>query len=175
MQNELLLDGELVDLCPTRCCRPRCLTPWSRRARRTSGGTRSRLEIATRYVPKLLAGLPRVADERSPIDAVCDHLVPPLSVLATWTLVVAVVHAMGATLGHRGSRIALAADLTALLALVAHTFAGLVSVGAPAARYRALLSAPRIVVWKVALWAKALRAGDDVEWTRTRRNVEMVP
>jgi cellulose synthase/poly-beta-1,6-N-acetylglucosamine synthase-like glycosyltransferase len=176
LQNELLLDGELVTYTPDAVLWAEMPHTLEQASTQNQRWERGRLEIASRYVPKLLAGLPGARGRRvARIDAVCDHLVPPLSVLATWTLVVAVVHAMGAALGHRGSRIALAADLTALLALVAHTFAGLVSVGAPAARYRALLSAPRIVVWKVALWAKALRPGDDVEWTRTRRNVEMVP
>jgi cellulose synthase/poly-beta-1,6-N-acetylglucosamine synthase-like glycosyltransferase len=175
LQNELLLDGEIVTYVPDAVLWAEMPHTLEQASTQNQRWERGRVEIATRYVPKLLAGLPGARGRRvARVDAVCDHLVPPLSVLATGTVVVAGVHAIGAAFGHRASRIALAADLTALLALAAHTFAGLVAVGAPAARYRALLSAPRIVVWKVALWAKALRPGDDVEWTRTRRNVEMV-
>ena len=58
------------------------------------------------------------------------------------------------------------------LIVAAHTIAGLASVGAPPARYEALLSAPRLVAWKVGVWIKALRPSEEVEWTRTARNVE---
>ena len=37
---------------------------------------------------------------------------------------------------------------------------------------RRLLSAPRLVAWKVGVWIKALRPSEEVEWTRTTRNME---
>jgi hypothetical protein len=87
-------------------------------------------------------------------------------------LAATVVHAAGAVAGHRVSRVALAIDLAALVALGGHAVAGLASVRAPVARYRALLAAPEQVGWKVRLWAQTLRSDEDVTWTRTRRNVE---
>lgn len=174
LQNELLLDGELVSYVPDAVLWAEMPHTLEQATSQNQRWERGRIEIATRYVPMLLTGLPGARGHRAArVDAVCDHLVPPLSVLATLSVGAACVHAIGAMLGHRASRIALAVDVAAIAALVAHTFAGLASVGAPAARYRALLSAPRIVVWKVALWAKTVRGQGDVEWTRTRRNVEM--
>jgi cellulose synthase/poly-beta-1,6-N-acetylglucosamine synthase-like glycosyltransferase len=173
LQNEMLLDGELVTYVPEAVLWAEMPDTLEDASSQNERWERGRIEMAIRYVPKLLAGLGGARGRRvARIDAVCDHLVPPLSVLAAWTLVVAVVHAIGAALGHRASRVALAVDGASLLALVAHTFAGLASVGAPPSRYRALLSAPKIMVWKVALWRGALRPDREVGWTRTSRNIE---
>ena len=45
--------------------------------------------------------------------------------------------------------------------------AGLRSVDAPASTYRALASAPRLVLWKVGLWLRVVGDDSAVEWTRT--------
>ena len=82
------------------------------------------------------------------------------------------MHAVGAVAGHRASRVALAVDAASIAVVAGHVFAGLASVGAPADRYKALLSAPKVAAWKVALWARAMRPDRAVDWTRTERNVE---
>lgn len=173
LQNELLLAGHRVTYVPDAVLRAEMPHSLSDATSQNQRWERGRIELARRYVPRLLAALatdPTLRVARA--DAVCDHLVPPLSVLATVQLGVTAVHAAGAAAGHRPSRWALGIDLAALAALAGHTFAGLASVGAPPERYTALLSAPRQVAWKVGLWAKSLRPGEDVAWTRTRRNVE---
>jgi len=51
-----------------------------------------------------------------------------------------------------------------------HVLSALRMVRAPAGVYRALAGAPRAVVWKVALWVRALTGRTDDGWIRTARN-----
>jgi 1,2-diacylglycerol 3-beta-glucosyltransferase len=172
LQNELLLDGHLVTYSPDAVVLAEMPETLSQAVSQNQRWERGRLEMARRYVPRLLTGLAAARGLRlARIDAVLDHLVPPLSVLLAVQLGVTATHAVGAIAGHRACRLALTIDVAALAALTGHAFAGLASVGAPAARYKALLSAPELVTWKVALWAKALRPQEAVEWRRTERNV----
>ncbi len=173
LQNELLLEGQLVSYAPDAVLWAEMPESVSQATSQNLRWERGRIELAKRYVPRLLAGLGAARGRRlARVDAVFDHLVPPLSVLATLQLSVAGIHTVGAVLGHRPSRTALVIDAAAIGALAAHTIAGLASVGAPPARYEALLSAPRLVAWKVGVWIKALRPREEVEWTRTARNAE---
>jgi hypothetical protein len=134
---------------------------------------RGRIEVAQRYVPELLRGLASAQGRRvARVDAVLDHMVPPLSALVAMQLAAAGLHAVGAVAGHRASRVALAVDAAAIAVVAGHVVAGLASVGAPADSYKALLSAPKVAAWKVALWARAMRPDRAVDWTRTERNVE---
>jgi hypothetical protein len=173
LQNELLLDGHLVAYVPDAVLRaemPQTLDQATSQNRRWERG---RIEMARRYVPRLLARLPGAPGRRAAhVDAVLDHVVPPLSVLLAAQLAITAVHAAGAATGHRASRVAIVVDLAALATLTAHVVAGLASVRAPARRYTALAAAPKQAAWKVALWARSLRPTQDVTWTRTRRNLE---
>ena len=173
LQNELLLEGQLVTYAPDAVLWAEMPHTLSQATSQNQRWERGRIEVASRYVPQLVSGLTAARGRRlARVDAVFDHLVPPLSALAAMQLAVAGVHTVGAVAGHRASRVALAIDAVALAALAGHAVAGLASVGAPAARYTALLSAPKLAAWKVALWAKALRPEENVDWTRTERNVE---
>ena len=173
LQNELLLEGHLVTYAPDAVLWAEMPQSVSQATSQNLRWERGRIELARRYVPRLLAGLNGARGRRlARVDAVFDHLVPPLSVLAFTQIAVAGIHAVGAAAGHRPSRWALLVDAAAMAALVGHALAGLASVGAPPARYKALLSAPKLVVWKVGLWFEALRPSEQVEWTRTARNVE---
>jgi hypothetical protein len=173
LQNELLLDGHLVSYAPDAVVWAEMPESLAQAASQNQRWERGRLEMARRYVPKLLAAGATARRHRiAYVDGALDHLVPPLSVLFAVEASAAIMHGAGALVGHRPSRTALAVDIVALGALVAHAFAGLASVGAPPAQYKALLTAPRQVLWKVGLWGRALRPDDDVTWTRTERNVE---
>jgi hypothetical protein len=57
-------------------------------------------------------------------------------------------------------------------AQAAYVVSALRMVDAPGAVYRSLLGAPRMVLWKVGLWARVLARPDDVRWVRTARNAE---
>ena len=174
LQNELLLDGHLVTYVPDAVVWAEMPQTLEQATSQNQRWERGRIEMAQRYVPELLAR-PRVctrATSRARVDAVLDHLVPPLSALVAMQLAAAGVHAVGAVAGHRASRVALAVDAASIAVVAGHAFAGLASVGAPADSYKALLSAPKVAAWKVALWAKAMRPDRAVDWTRTERNVE---
>jgi hypothetical protein len=49
---------------------------------------------------------------------------------------------------------------------------GLRMVSAPPAVYRSLLTAPRLVVWKLRLWLGVMGRRRDVSWVRTARNAD---
>lgn len=132
---------------------------------------RGRLDLARRYVPALVlaAAGARGARRRELLDAALDLLVPPLSVLGAatagavvWSSLVAAVAPGGTT------RIARAGSWSMLAMLAAHVLGGLVLARTPATTYRAMIGAPRLVAWKVALWARMV-ATHDVAWVRTER------
>jgi len=172
MQNELLLDGIRVAFAPDAVLWAEMPTEASAARTQNERWERGRIEVARRFVPQLLRGLPRAGRRRAAYaDAVLDHLTPPLSALVAGQLAVAALSAAGAVAGRRRARTALAIDVATIAAVAAHVLAGLVSARATPRHYRALLAAPRQIAWKTMLWLSVLRRRD-VGWTRTRRNAE---
>jgi hypothetical protein len=134
---------------------------------------RGRLELARRYVPRLVrravAGGPpgRVAV----LDAAFDVAVPPLSVVGAAATAWGALGAVRAVAtGGRSGRDDVAVAASTLVVLVAHVVAALRLTDAPRSTYRALLQAPRLVVWKAGLWLRVLVGGRQVRWVRTERN-----
>ena len=119
---------------------------------------RGRIELARRYVPRLL----RRGPSRSPavasaaVDGVLDHVVPPLSVLvaALRRPVVAVVSTVVAIVRrpHRPP----GSGLVPRRARCPRRVGARAVDGAARPVYRSLLHAPAMVVWKVRLWARML-------------------
>jgi len=173
LQNELLLQGHLVEFVPDALLwaempdSPRHATSQNER------WERGRIDVARRYVPRLLAGIAREPRRRvAYTDAMLDHLTPPLSALATLHLAIAGTAAVGRAVGGRSWRHPLLLSATALAGIGGHAFAGLASVRAPSSQYRALLTAPPHVLWKSLLWLRVLVDPTDREWVRTTRNRE---
>ena len=174
---ELLLDGILVRYAPAAVVE--ALMPPTLEGAQTQNERweRGRLDLAKRYVPQLLRRAVRPAPDRSAprvprvaaLDGALDHLVPPLSVLATATGGVAVAGSAVSLL--RGSGRHWPGWLL-VAALGGHVVSGLVLAKLPASVYRSLLHAPAMVVWKVRLWLRVLTPADDVDWVRTARTVE---
>ncbi len=146
LQNELLLDGHLVTYAPDAVVWAEMPHTLSQATSQNQRWERGRIEMAQRYVPELLAGLPAARGRRfARIDAVLDHLGA------------AALGAGGAAARRRRSCTRSARSRVTARhesSLVrrrrrargprrAHVFAGLASVGAPAVRYKALLSAPK--------------------------------
>jgi hypothetical protein len=135
---------------------------------------RGRIELARRYVPKLLRQTPRAPQRLrvAYIDAILDHMVPPLSVLAAWHI--ANVGCAGAAwfVDRRRARQLLVVDAVASTILVVHVLVALRAANAPPSVYRSLMGAPKMICWKLLLWLRALLPGTTVEWTRTARNAE---
>lgn len=171
-QMELLLDGCPVVYAPgarLHAEMPDTLAASATQNRRWEQG---RMMLLRRYAGPLLRRLGRRAttDRRATLDALADHLVPPLSIVVT-----AQVTTLGAALGVRvvdRGRLARSLPVVALVGtatIVGHVVVSLVAVGAPSSVYRALLGAPRAIWWKLGLWAGVARS-DEVDWVRTERN-----
>ena len=103
--------------------------------------------------------------ERDPVlvDAAVEQLIPPLSVAIGVSGACVVIAAV------LGAQVAAALAAFATAGLVLHVLAGLVAVRAPVRTYVALLRAPSYVVWKLALYAKAIVAPAGLPWIRTER------
>jgi cellulose synthase/poly-beta-1,6-N-acetylglucosamine synthase-like glycosyltransferase len=98
------------------------------------------------------------------IDAAIEQLIPPLSVGLSVALACAVI---GFFLG---DWIVTGIACFAAAGLGIHVVAGLVAVRAPARAYRSLIAAPVYVLWKVALYVRALLGRADGPWVRTQRS-----
>lgn len=177
-QMELLLDEIIVEYVPEARLEAEMPDTLDAATTQNQRWELGRIQMAKRYVPALvgrvLRGRPRPAAN---IDAILDHLVPPLSVLVAAD--VAAVGVAGATrlLGRitsngsmRTQRWLFGSAVASLLVLVAHVFVSLRAVRAPLSVYQALLGAPRAVAWKIGLWFDVLRSPTEVSWVRTRRN-----
>jgi 1,2-diacylglycerol 3-beta-glucosyltransferase len=150
---------------------------------------RGRLEMARRYVPRLLREAiatrkGRVEGQSFPLfDAAMEHVIPPFSILAglnTLSLIAAVMLPSGknkaAALNSRRrpfSKLKLlniALGVAAATGQVLYLFAGLHLARAPRRAYRALLYAPWFVLWKGWLYLRVLLGRDRDGWIRTKRN-----
>jgi hypothetical protein len=135
-----------------------------------------RMQLARRYVPALVSRVTRSRDRRiAHADAVLDHLLPPLSVLAiaqaASVLSAAALYARPGHSRRRGAdRLRLVLGACSAATLAVHVLVGLRSVDAPPAVYRSLLGAPRAIAWKAALWVRVMIVPERVAWIRTERN-----
>lgn len=134
---------------------------------------RGRIDLAKRYVPALARRLPGAAGRRVAMtDAIVDHLVPPLSVVVTLQAVGLGANTVLSLLGGRGARRRLLVDSLSFAVIAAHVAVGLRAVDAPRSVYRSLTALPKMILWKLSLYLKALRPGGEVAWQRTQRNAE---
>jgi glycosyltransferase involved in cell wall biosynthesis len=175
LQNELLLAGHRVVYVPGAAIEAEMPETLDAAAGQNERWELGRIQMATRYVPRLArrllqpASRTRVADA----DGVFDHLVPPLSVLVLANGGVGAA-ALGMRIVRRGrlDRVSVAISAASTGLVVAHVLAGLWTADAPRSVYRSLAQAPRMILWKVGLWKRVLVKPDDVTWTRTARNSE---
>jgi hypothetical protein len=166
LQNELLLDGVLVAYAPDAVVEAAMPTTLEASRTQNERWERGRIELARRFVPRLVALAVRDPRRRlAAIDGALDQLVPPFSVLAAGTG--AVVTASTAVAALRRTRLTRGWWLVA--ALVAHLVSGLVLSKAPIVVYWSLLRAPGSVIWKLRLWGRMLRRPGAEGWARTAR------
>jgi hypothetical protein len=172
-QMELLDDGVLVRYAPDAIVEAEMPATLSGSVTQNRRWEQGRLDLARQHVPKLLGEVARPRSGKVPrvaaLDAALDHVVPPLSVLVAATGGVAVASSAVSMLGGGGRRLA-GWGLIALL--VGHVASGLYLARVPASVYRSLVHAPRMVAWKVGLWARTLVRPDDAGWVRTAREGE---
>ncbi len=172
-QLELLLDGELVTFVPDAVVEAEMPTTFTAARTQNERWELGRLQLARRFLPELVGRAFRPGGRRRAayLDAALDQSVPPLSVLAVGTSALAVAatvlpRARGSRLGRAGTALA----WVSVLGLAFHVIAGLRLARVPRAVYLALLQAPRLVAWKLALWLRVLVRPSGVSWKRTERN-----
>jgi cellulose synthase/poly-beta-1,6-N-acetylglucosamine synthase-like glycosyltransferase len=131
---------------------------------------RGRVDLARRYVPQLLRRLvrPGRANRVAVADALLDATVPPLSVLTAATVSVTA----GSVVLRRARRAPGWPGVGLCVALVAHVASGLALARVPWSVVRSLAAAPRLVVWKTALFLRVAKRPEESEWIRTERNAE---
>ena len=122
-----------------------------------------RLGAVRQQIPSMLAGgLAR--GDAVVLDAAIEQLIPPLSVAFVGGAIVSVAALVV------GSATASALAVFGTVAIAGHVVAGLIATRAPTRTYLALAHAPRYVVWKVVLYARAVIAPAGAPWIRTRRS-----
>jgi hypothetical protein len=176
LQLELLVEGTSVAFAPDAVVEAEMPTTLASSRSQHERWERGRLEMARRYVPRLLrcAGASRGWDRVGYLDAALDQLLPPFSVTvaatAAWATLTTVV-AVGRRRGRPGVRVAVAAAV--VLVQASYVVSGLLMVSAPAAVYRSLLRSPQLVLWKVRLWLGMIGGRRNVAWVRTARNADL--
>lgn len=172
-QMELLLDGHVVTFTPDAVVRAEMPATLESATTQNERWELGRIQLIRQYVPVLAqrairgGALPR----RAYVDAVADHLTPPLTIQALIDGVAVGVGLLAVTV-HPSRRSSLAATIALFssLGLAAHVLVGLRLVDAPASVYRSLRSTPRLIVWKLILLARVIRRPSTVSWSRTERN-----
>ena len=142
-----------------------------------------RLDMARRYVPKLLRQARLALKQREfgsaylYFDAVMEHIIPPFSLLTglsglgVVTAVILFVFAQNSTPANASlGWINLILGGLIILGQIIYVFGGLYLVQAPKKIYKALFYAPAFIVWKIWLYARVLLGRNQDEWVRTARN-----
>jgi hypothetical protein len=162
-QMELLLDGIRITYAPGAVVEAEMPSTLEDARTQNERWERGRIELARRYVPRLArAAVARgTANRVAAADAILDHLVPPLSVLAAAVGGVTVASAVA------GGRSGAKSGLVLCGAIGVHVLSALVLARAPASVYRSLLHAPGMIVWKARLWLRMLASPGDGGWVRT--------
>jgi 1,2-diacylglycerol 3-beta-glucosyltransferase len=158
----LIEAGERAEFVPdawVSSAMPTSLRGSSSQQARWEGG---KLQLIRRWSPRLVVtGLAKRDMER--LHAGFEPLVPPQSLIAAGSLGSALAGLLG------GSRRLAGLSAGALAAQLAFVLMGLRLINAPAQVYRALLSAPALIVQKVALYAGLFGGRGPTSWVRTER------
>jgi len=172
---ELLEHGILVAFAPAARFEAEMPTTLAAAASQHERWERGRAQLATGAVPRLLRGALRggPVSRRAYLDAALDQAVPPFSVVvlasAVWASVatlrlVSVPHDQGAR------RDAAVAALT-LTTQATYVWCALRLVDSSPAVVRSLWTeGPRMLWWKVRLWARVVSTSGGGTWVRTTRN-----
>lgn len=184
----LLLDGERVIFAPDAIVWAEMPETLSNAETQHDRWERGRLEMARKYVPRLLQKAWQAFSRRNYrrgyllLDAVLEHIIPPFSILVGLTTLLFFTSALtflqfGLTpLGISSNIVATLANLNLLTAIFIITgesiyiFSGLSLVKAPRNIYTALILAPILILWKIGNYFKVLIRRDSQEWIRTSRN-----
>lgn len=172
-QIDLVLAGHRVVYVPGAVVRAEMPIELEQAVTQNRRWERGRIELARQAIPALVRRMRSTPASRVAAgDAALDLLTPPLSVLGGFHAVAALSAGIGVAARVPRSRPLAIAHLVGVTVVVSHVVAGLVSVRAGARHFTALLSAPRVVIWKVGIWLSVVSRRQTVGWDRTRRNQE---
>lgn len=166
---DLILAGERVTFAPDAVVSAEMPASLDTAGSQNVRWEQGRLQMARRYVPRLFITALRASNPRRAFllfDAALEHLIPPFSILAAFSLLLAPL----AWFLPRFRPLARLLALFTLAGQVVYVFAGLRLVRAPAAIYRALFYAPVFLLWKVALYLRVWLGERQSAWIRTTRN-----
>ncbi|MEM8861664.1 MAG: glycosyltransferase family 2 protein, partial [Chloroflexota bacterium] len=136
-----------------------------------------RLDMAKRYVPKLIAGAfsKNAKNKRSvfaQLDAVMEHIIPPFALFNGISVLLFIGSLILFWLDSELpiARINFSLAITILLIQIAYLFSGLILTKAPKSVYKNLFYAPFYVVWKFLLIFRLFNKESQNNWVRTTRN-----
>lgn len=184
----LLLDGERVIFAPDAIVWAEMPDKLSHAETQHDRWERGRLEMARKYVPRLLRNAWQAYLQRNfrrgyqLLDAALEHIIPPFSILVGLSALLLFASAFAflvfilAPIEISNSTAATLASLNLLTAVFIiageafYIFSGLAMVKAPKRIYTALVFAPVLVLWKIGHYFKVLIRRDSQEWVKTSRN-----
>lgn len=103
------------------------------------------------------------------LDAAIDLAVPPLGLLALGAITGSAVTAAAVAL-HLAPAWSISLWLLAMAAMTGFVVLGLLSAGAPAAIWLALLASPRFLLWKALTYSRIVTGFDPRRWERSERS-----
>ena len=172
-QMHLLFDGVIVEYAPAARIAAEMPSSLDAAVSQHERWEAGRASLVRRFVPglarrSLVGGALR---RRAYLDAMLDHLTPPVTMIALLDATAMVGGVVGRILGWRrsGSVVAWIGSL-ATVVLVVHVFGALRAVAAPGEVYRSLRDAPKLILWKTSLLKNVSGSAEEVAWTRTARN-----
>jgi glycosyltransferase involved in cell wall biosynthesis len=161
----LVLAGERVEFAPEATVSSDMPTTHAGSDTQQARWEGGRVNMARRWTPQLLrSGVAR--GDLSQVHAGLECLLPPQSLIAAGSLVSITAGAL------TGSRRLVGLAAGTLLGQTAFVLLGLRLVRAPSRVYRALLTAPRLIVSKLVLYARLAAGQGPRAWVRTPRTSE---
>jgi cellulose synthase/poly-beta-1,6-N-acetylglucosamine synthase-like glycosyltransferase len=145
---------------------------------------KGRLDMARIYIPKLVTAFFKALRKREfrysfqLFDAVMEHIIPPLSILASLVLmgflaslsifILQTAQPLGWSQFLSRLNVIISAGL--ILGLLVYLIIGLLLVKAPKKVYFSFAYAPILVGWKVLNYVRVLFRREQLTWVRTKRN-----
>ena len=140
--------------------------------------------MARIYIPKLVTAFFKALRNREfrysfqLFDAIMEHIIPPLSILASLVLLgflasfsIFILQAVPSLDGAQFlSRLNAIISVGLILGLLVYLFVGLLLVKAPKKVYLSFAYAPILIGWKVLNYVKVLFRREQLTWVRTKRN-----
>jgi hypothetical protein len=172
LQLELLLDGTRVAFAPDAVVEAEMPATVDASRTQHQRWERGRLDMARRYAPRLFrqAVASRGADRFAAADTLADQLLPPFSIIVAATAAWSALAVARGVIGPRRSWSPVVVAVGLVGVQSAYVVSALKMVSAPPAVYRSLLGAPRLVAWKLRLWAEMVLRPGRATWIRTARN-----